>query len=199
LLTVRHIVHASRRLDAVAIIAAQASLSARAIAIPWGTPNDCDSSQAYSSNWSTSVSLKGFVSERAGLFSCGGLRGTSRAREGWRMLVLEGGRGPRMPKRFRAAGIGDCGVVDFERQAKNDGRVTAEGRFFARVPAGGEDMDIGILRASNTFRRILESGIPGHPNGVAGMLVSSGLREDLKDHRHFMEVSDVSEINRSAC
>jgi len=125
----------------------------RAHRIHGGTHNRIVQLQAYH-ELVTSVSLNDCV-ERAGLFFVRRLRADFLAHdEGLAMLVLEGRAAAADAKAFRAAGIGDFGVFDFERKAKRPGRFNVQVAFSLRVRGGCEDNESDIVRPEKHFPRI---------------------------------------------
>ena len=113
------------------------------------------------------------------------------------MLVLEGKGAAADAEAFRAAGIGDFDVFDFEREGKRPGRLDREGRVLARVRAGHDERPTPASSpASSTIRRI--SGIRRsrqHANGVTGVAGVVFVAENPADHHVFLKAfSGVSDL-----
>ena len=124
-----HVAHAVRDLDETAAFYARAGFKVGARnrhAPSWGTQNHIVQLPGFFIELLAMANLSTITPHAADFFSFGAFaRDFLACREGLAMLVLEGHDAAAEAAAFRAAGIGDFKVFDFERDAKRpDGAPT---------------------------------------------------------------------------
>jgi hypothetical protein len=198
-----HIVHAVRDLDAAGEFYRSVGFTVGARnRHPWGTHNRIVQFAGVFIELVNVGEPELIVSSAPGSFSFGGFARDFLAHdEGLAMLVLEGRGAAADAKAFRAAGIGDFGVFDFERQAKRPDGSTVKVAFSLAFAADAKTPDIGYFTCQQHFpENFWNPAFQVHPNGVAGIAGVVMVSERPEDHRHFLGAfSGVSEIKSSAC
>jgi catechol 2,3-dioxygenase-like lactoylglutathione lyase family enzyme len=197
-----HIVHAVRDLDAAGEFYRRVGFTVGARnRHPWGTHNRI---VQFAGVFIELVSIEEpelILASAPGAFSFGGFaRDFLAYDEGLAMLVLEGRGAAADAEAFRAAGIGDFGVFDFERQAKRPDGSTVKVAFSLAFAADAKAPDIGYFTCQQHFpENFWNPTFQVHPNGVAGIAGVVMVSERPEDHRHFLGAfSGVSEIKSSA-
>ena len=198
-----HIVHAIRDLDAAGEFYSRAGFTVGARnRHPWGTHNRIVQFAGVFIELVNVGEPELIVSNAPGSFSFGGFARDFLAHgEGLAMLVLEGRAAAADANAFRAAGIGDFRVFDFERQAKRPDGSTVKVAFSLAFAADAKTPDIGYFTCQQHFpENFWNPTFQVHPNGVAGIAGVVMVSERPEEHRHFIGAfSGVSEIKSSAC
>jgi hypothetical protein len=193
-------VHAVRDLDAAAEFYRRAGFSVGALnRHPWGTHNRI-------------VQLPGSFVElinigepeliepnRPGWFSFGGFVRDFLAREeGLSMLVLEGKGAAADAEAFRAAGIGNFRVFDFEREATRPDGSKVRVAFSLAFATDVKAPEVGFFTCQQHYpENFWNPAFQTHRNGataIAGVMMAA---EDPWDHRGFLSAfSGISEVKQ---
>jgi catechol 2,3-dioxygenase-like lactoylglutathione lyase family enzyme len=197
-----HIVHTVRDLDAAGEFYARLGFAVGARnRHPWGTHNRI-------------VQLPGFFIEllnvgepelitaaAPGTFSFGSFTRDFLAHDqGLAMLVLEGEGAAADSETFRAAGIGDFDVFDFERQAKRPDGSTVKVAFSLAFAADPKTPDAGYFTCQQHYpENFWNPAFQLHPNNVSGIAEVIMVSEKPADHVYFLGAfSGVSDIHSNA-
>jgi hypothetical protein len=186
-----HVVHAVRDLDAAAALyrALGFQVGARNRHPPsWGTQNHIVQFPGCFVELLTVAEPAQIVPHGPRFFSFGAFNRDALARgEGLSMLVLEGRDATADAQDFRAAGIGNFEVFDFEREAKRPDGTAIKVAFslaFARDPNARE---IGFFTCQHRFpENFWNPAFQIHPNtadGIAGVVMVAA---NPSDHRAFL-------------
>ena len=198
-----HIVHVIRDLDAAGECYRRAGFTVGARnRHPWGTHNRIVQFAGVFIELLAVSEPELIVAGAPGSFSFGGFaRDFLTHDEGLAMLVLEGRGAAADAERFRAAGIGDFDVFDFERQAKRPDGSTVRVAFSLAFAADAKAPDIGYFTCQQHFpENFWNPAFQLHPNGVSGIAGVIMVSARPEDQRHFLEAfSGVSETRSSAC
>jgi len=116
------------------------------------------------------------------------------------MLVLEGRGAAADAAAFRATGIGDFDVFDFERQAKRPDGSTVKVAFSLAFAADAKAPDTGYFTCQQHYpENFWNPAFQAHPNGVTGIAGVILVSEKPEDHRHFLGAfSSVGEVMSTA-
>jgi hypothetical protein len=120
--------------------------------------------------------------------------------QGLAMLVLEGRGAAADTEAFRAAGIGDFDVFDFERQAKRPDGSTVRVAFSLAFAADPKTPDAGYFTCQQHYpENFWNPAFQLHPNGVSGIAEVIMVSEKPKDHVDFLGAfSGVHDIDQNA-
>ena len=120
--------------------------------------------------------------------------------EGLSMLVLEG-KGAADAEAFRAAGIGDFDVFNFEREGKRPDGVGREGRVLARVRGRTRRApDTGFFTCQQHYpENFWNPAFQQHANGVTGVAGVVFVAENPADHHVFLKAfAGVSDLQSTS-
>jgi glyoxalase-like protein len=196
-----HIVHAVRDLDAQADFYRRVGFTVGAHnKHSWGTHNRI-------------VQLPGFFVELLNIgqpdliephtpdsFSFGGfLRDFLAREEGLAMLVLEGKGAANDAEAFRAAGIGDFKVFDFEREAKRPDGSVVKVAFSLAFAVDAKGPDAGFFTCQQHYpENFWNPAFQTHANSVIGIAGITMVARNPDEHRHFLSAfSGVNDIKSS--
>jgi hypothetical protein len=197
-----HIVHAIRDLDAAGEFYGRAGFTVGTRnRHPWGTHNrlvqfPCVFVELINVGEPELITTGG-----PGSFSFGGFTRDFLARdEGLAMLVLEGRGASADAAAFRAAGIGDFDVFDFEREAKRPDGSTVKVAFSLAFAADAKAPDTGYFTCQQHYpENFWNPAFQAHPNGVTGISGVILVSEQPDDHRDFLAAfSGVGDVTSNA-
>src|SRR5271154_6103515 len=185
-----HIVHAVRDLDAAAEFYRRAGFTVGARnRHSWGTHNYIVQFPGVFVEL-VSVGEPGLIpSAGPRLFSFGGyVRDFLSRDEGLAMLVLEGKGAAADADAFRAAGIGDFEVFDFEREAKRPDGTTVKVAFSLTFASDPRAPDVGYFICQQHFpENFWNPAFQIHPNGVKEVPGVVLVAENPADHGGFLK------------
>jgi Glyoxalase-like domain len=197
-----HIVHAVRDLDAAAAFYGRAGFTVGSRnRHPWGTHNHIVQFPG------VFIELLGvgepelIKAATPGTFSFASFTRDFLARDqGLAMLVLEGRGAAADAEAFRAAGIGDFDVFDFERQAQRPDGSTVKVAFSLAFAANPKTPDAGYFTCQQHYpENFWNPAFQLHPNGVSGIAEVIMVSEKPKDHVDFLGAfSGVRDIEENA-
>jgi len=197
-----HIVHAIRDLDAAGEFYGRAGFTVGARnRHPWGTHNRIVQFPGVFIELVNVGEPELITTGGPGSFSFGGFTRDFLARdEGLAMLVLEGRGAAADAAAFRATGIGDFDVFDFERQAKRPDGSTVKVAFSLAFAADAKAPDTGYFTCQQHYpENFWNPAFQAHPNGVTGIAGVILVSEKPEDHRHFLGAfSSVGEVMSTA-
>ncbi|MGB8399505.1 VOC family protein [Bradyrhizobium sp.] len=196
-----HIVHVVRDLDAAGEFYRRAGFTVGARnRHPWGTHNRIVQVPGFFVELLDVAEPELIDPQRPGRFSFGAFaRDFLARREGLAMLVLEGHGAAGDADAFRAAGIGDFKVFDFEREAKRPDGSTANVAFSLAFAADAKAPDIGYFTCQQHHpENFWNPAFQRHPNGVTGIAGVILVSDRPEDHRHFVAAySGVNDVTSS--
>jgi len=197
-----HIVHAVRDLDAAAAFYGRAGFTVGSRnRHPWGTHNHIVQFPG------VFIELLGvgepelITAATPGTFSFASFTRDFLARDqGLAMLVLEGRGAAADAEAFRAAGIGDFDVFDFEREAKRPDVSIVRVAFSLAFAADPKTPDAGYFTCQQHYpENFWNPAFQLHPNGVSGIAEIIMVSEKPKDHVDFLRAfSGVRDIDSNA-
>jgi len=117
--------------------------------------------------------------------------------EGLSMLVLEGKGAAADAEEFRAAGIGDFDVFDFEREGQRPDGTSVKVAFSLAFAADPKAPDTGFFTCQQHYpENFWNPAFQQHANGVAGIAGVVFVAENPADHHIFLKafagVSDLA-------
>ena len=117
--------------------------------------------------------------------------------EGLSMLVLEGKGAAADAEAFRAAGIGDFDVFDFEREGKSPDGTNVKVAFSLAFAADPGAPDMGFFTCQQHYpENFWNPAFQRHANGVSGVAGVVFVAENPADHHIFLKafagVSDLA-------
>jgi catechol 2,3-dioxygenase-like lactoylglutathione lyase family enzyme len=120
--------------------------------------------------------------------------------EGLSMLVLKGKGAADDAEAFRAAGIGDFNVFDFEREAKRPDGSTVKVAFSLAFAVDAKAPDSGFFSCQQHYpENFWNPAFQNHPNGVIGIASITVVAANPDQHRHFLSAfSGVRNVKSSA-
>jgi Glyoxalase-like domain len=120
--------------------------------------------------------------------------------EGLSMLVLEGKGAAADAAAFRAAGIGDFDVFDFEREGKRPDGTTVKVAFSLAFAADPRAPDTGFFTFQQHFpENFWNPAFQQHPNGVTGVAGVVLVADNPADHHVFLKAfSGVSDLKSTS-
>ena len=197
-----HIVHAVRDLDAAGEFYGRAGFIVGARnRHPWGTHNRIVQFPGVFVELVNVGEPELIAASRPGSFSFGGFIRDFLARdEGLAMLVLEGRGATADAAAFRAGGIGDFEVFDFEREAKRPDGSTVKVAFSLAFATDAKALDTGYFTCQQHYpENFWNPAFQVHPNGVTGVSGVILVSEQPDDHRGFLAAfSGVADIASNA-
>src|SRR5215212_4090710 len=108
--------------------------------------------------------------------------------EGLSMLVLEGKGAAADAEAFRAAGIGDFDVFDFEREGKRPDGSTVKVAFSLAFAHDKGAPDTGFFTCQQHYpENFWNPAFQQHPNGVSGVAGVVFVAENPADHHVFLK------------
>jgi catechol 2,3-dioxygenase-like lactoylglutathione lyase family enzyme len=196
-----HIVHAVRDLDAAAEFYVRAGFTVGSRnRHPWGTHNRIVQFPG------VFIELLGvrepelITAASRGTFSFGSFTRDFLAHDqGLAMLVLKG-RGAADAEAFRAAGIGDFDVFDFEREAKRPDGSSVKVAFSLAFAADPKTPDAGYFTCQQHYpENFWNPAFQDHANGVSGVTEVVMVSEKPQDHVYFFRAfSGLREVHSNA-
>lgn len=120
--------------------------------------------------------------------------------EGLSMLVLEGKGAAADADAFRAAGIGDFDVFDFEREAKGPDGMTVKVAFSLAFAADPKAPDTGFFTCQQHYpENFWNPAFQNHPNTVETIAGVVFVAENPADHHIFFKAfSGVSDLKSTS-
>ncbi len=120
--------------------------------------------------------------------------------EGLSMLVLEGKGAAADAQAFRAAGIGDFDVFDFEREGKRPDGSAVKVAFSLAFAADPTAPDTGFFTCQQHYpENFWNPAFQNHPNGVTGVAGVVFVAENPADHHVFLKAfSGVSDLKSTS-
>jgi catechol 2,3-dioxygenase-like lactoylglutathione lyase family enzyme len=197
-----HVVHAVRDLDAAADFYGRAGFT---VGVrnrhPWGTHNRIVQFPGAFIELLDVGEPELITAPRAGSFSFGSFARDFLTRDqGLAMLVLEGRGAAADAEAFRAAGIGNFDVFDFEREAKRPDGSTVKVAFSLAFAADPRTPDAGYFTCQQHYpENFWNPAFQMHANRLSGIAKVIMVSEKPEDHVSFLSAfSGVSDINSSA-
>ena len=184
-----HIVHAIRDLDAAGEFYSRAGFTVGARnRHPWGTHNRIVQFPGVFIELLNVGEPELITASGPGSFSFGGFTRDFLARdEGLAMLVLEGRGAAADADAFRASGIGNFDVFDFEREAKRPDGATVKVAFSLTFAADAKAPDTGYFTCQQHYpENFWNPAFQVHSNGVTGIAGIIMVSDNPEDHRHFL-------------
>ena len=197
-----HIVHAVHDLDAVgeAYRAIGFTVGARN-RHPWGTHNAIVQFPGVFIELLTVGEAERIPAPRPRAISFGGFTADFlRKGEGLSMLVLEGKGAAADAAAFRAAGIGDFDVFDFEREAKRPDGTPVKVAFSLAFASDPKAPDTGFFTCQQHYpENFWNPAFQKHPNGVTGVAGVVLVADNPADHHVFLKgFSGVSDLKSTS-
>jgi Glyoxalase-like domain len=120
--------------------------------------------------------------------------------EGLSMLVLEGKGAAADAEAFRAAGIGDFDVFDFEREGKRPDGSTVKVAFSLAFAQDRQAPDTGFFTCQQHYpENFWNPAFQKHGNGVSGVAGVVFVAENPADHHVFLKAfSGVSDLQSTS-
>jgi hypothetical protein len=185
-----HIVHAVHDLDAAAALYGRLGfqVGARNLHPPaWGTHNRIVQFPGVFIELLGLIDLTGIAPHGSRFFSFGAFNRDFLARQqGLSMLALEG-QGASDADAFRAAGIGDFELYEFEREGKRPDGTIAKIAFALAFASDNRAPDIGFFTCNHQYpERFWNSAFQVHGNtaqAIAGVVL---VAENPSDHQIFL-------------
>jgi hypothetical protein len=120
--------------------------------------------------------------------------------QGLSMLVLEGRDSGAEAEAFRAAGIGDFALFDFQREAKRPDGTPTKVAFTLVYARDAEAPDIGYFTCKQHYpENFWNPAFQRHANGVTGVASVVLVADRPDDHRHFLRAfAGVGELSAAA-
>ena len=197
-----HMVHAVRDLDAAAEFYGRAGFTVGGRnRHPWGTHNHIVQFPGVFIELLGVGEAELITAATPGTFSFAGFTRDFLARhQGLAMLVLEGRGAAADAEAFRAAGIGDFDVFDFERQAKRPDGSTVKVAFSLAFAADPKTPEAGYFTCQQHYpENFWNPTFQLHPNGVSGIAEVIMVSEKPEDHVYFLGAfSAVRNIDKNA-
>lgn len=120
--------------------------------------------------------------------------------EGLAMLVLEGKGAAADAEAFRAAGIGDFDVFDFEREGKRPDGTSVKVAFSLAFAADPRAPDTGFFTCQQHYpENFWNPAFQSHPNTVSGVAGVVFVAENPADHHVFFKAfAGVSDLKSTS-
>lgn len=196
-----HIVHAVRDLDAAAELYRRLGFTVGARnRHPWGTHNRIVQFPGVFIELLTVGEAGQIAQPKARSISFGGFtRDFLGKGEGLSMLVLEG-RGAADADAFRAAGIGDYDVFDFEREGKRPDGSAVKVAFSLAFASDPKAPDTGFFTCQQHYpENFWNPAFQRHSNGVTAIAGVVMVAENPADHHVFLKAfSGVSDLKSTS-
>ena len=197
-----HIVHAVRDLDAAGEAYARFGFTVGARnRHPWGTHNRIVQFPGVFIELLTIGEPERIPSSRPRSISFGAFTHAFLERgEGLSMLVLEGKGAKADAEAFRAAGIGDFDVFDFEREGKRPDGSAVKVAFSLAFAADPKAPDAGFFTCQQHYpENFWNAAFQKHANGVTGVAGVVFVAENPADHHVFLKAfSGVSDLKSTS-
>lgn len=197
-----HIVHVVRDLDVTGEFYRRAGFTVGARnRHPWGTHNRIIQFPGVFIELLAIGEPELITAASSGSFSFGGFARDFLAREeGLAMLVLEGRGAAADAKAFRAAGIGDFEVFDFEREGKRPDGTPVKVAFSLAFAADAKAPNVGYFTCQQHFpENFWNPAFQSHANGVSGVAGVIFVAPNPAEHRHFItSFSGVDDFSSDA-
>jgi catechol 2,3-dioxygenase-like lactoylglutathione lyase family enzyme len=197
-----HIVHAVRDLDAAAEFYVRAGFTVGSRnRHPWGTHNRIVQFPGVFIELLSVGEPELITTAAPGSFSFGSFtRGFLAHEEGLAMLVLEGRGAAADAEAFRAAGIGDFDVFNFEREARRPDGSTVKVAFSLAFAEDPKTPDAGYFTCQQHYPENFWNGaFQQHPNGISGIAEVVMVSEKPQDHLYFLGAfSGISDVRSNA-
>jgi hypothetical protein len=197
-----HIVHAVHDLDAAGDAYARLGFTVGARnRHPWGTHNRIVQFPGVFIELLALGELERIPPPRPRSISFGGFTRDFLAKgEGLSMLVLEGKGAAKDADAFRAAGIGDFDVFDFEREGKRPDGSTVKVAFSLAFAEDKRAPDTGFFTCQQHYpENFWNPAFQQHANGVIGVAGVVLVAENPSDHHIFLKVfAGVSDLKATS-
>jgi hypothetical protein len=197
-----HIVHAVRDLDAAGEAYARLGFTVGARnRHPWGTHNRIVQFPGVFIELLAIGEMERIPPARPRALSFGAFTRDFLARgEGLSMLVLEGKGAAADAEAFRAAGIGDFDVFDFEREGKHPDGSTVKVAFSLAFAEDKGAPDTGFFTCQQHYpENFWNPAFQKHANGVTGVAGVVFVAENPADHHVFLKAfSGVSDLKSTS-
>ncbi len=194
-----HIVHAVRDLDAAAEFYARAGFTVGSRnRHPWGTHNRIVQFPGVFIELLCVGESELITGAAPGNFSFGSFTRDFLARhQGLSMLALEGRGAAADAAAFRAAGIGNFDVFDFEREGKRPDGSTVKVAFSLAFATDSKTPDAGYFTCQHHYsQNFWNPSFQQHPNGVSGIAEIIMVSEQPESHLGFVRAfSGISNIH----
>ena len=197
-----HIVHAVRDLDAAGDAYARLGFTVGARnRHPWGTHNRIVQFPGVFIELLAIGEMERIAPARPRSLSFGGFTRDFLARgEGLSMLVLEGKGAAADAEAFRAAGIGDFDVFDFEREGQHPDGSTVKVAFSLAFAEDRQAPDTGFFTCQQHYpENFWNPAFQKHANGVSSVAGVVFVAENPADHHVFLKAfSGVSDLQSTS-
>jgi hypothetical protein len=197
-----HIVHAVRDLDAAGEAYARLGFTVGARnRHPWGTHNRIVQFPGVFIELLAIGEMERIPPARPRSLSFGAFTRDFLARhEGLSMLVLEGKGAAADAEAFRAAGIGDFDVFDFEREGKRPDGATVKVAFSLAFAEDRQAPDTGFFTCQQHYpENFWNPAFQKHANSVSGVTGVVFVAENPADHHVFLKAfSGVSDLQSTS-
>lgn len=197
-----HIVHAVRDLDAAGEAYARLGFTVGARnKHPWGTHNRIVQFPGVFIELLTIGEPDRIPEPRPRSISFGAFTREFLAKgEGLSMLVLEGKGAAADAESFRAAGIGDFDVFNFEREGKRPDGSAVKVAFSLAFAADRQAPDIGFFTCQQHYpENFWNAAFQKHSNGATGVAGVVFVAENPADHHVFLKAfSGVSDLKSTS-
>jgi hypothetical protein len=197
-----HIVHAVRDLDAAGEAYARLGFTVGARnRHPWGTHNRIVQFPGVFIELLAIGDMERIPPARPRALSFGAFTRDFLARhEGLSMLVLEGKGAAADADAFRAAGIGDFDVFDFEREGKRPDGTAVKVAFSLAFAEDKQAPDTGFFTCQQHYpENFWSPAFQKHANSVAGVAGVVFVAENPADHHVFLKAfSGVSDLQSTS-
>jgi hypothetical protein len=197
-----HIVHAVRDLDAAGEAYARLGFTVGARnKHPWGTHNRIVQFPGVFIELLTIGEPERIPGPRSRSISFGAFTRDFLSRgEGLSMLVLEGKGAAKDAEAFRAAGIGDFDVFDFEREGKRPDGSAVKVAFSLAFASDRQAPDTGFFTCQQHYpENFWNAAFQKHANGVTGVAGVVFVAENPADHHVFLKAfSGVSDLKSTS-
>ena len=197
-----HIVHAVRDLDAAGEAYARLGFTVGARnKHPWGTHNRIVQFPGVFIELLAIGEMERIPPARPRSLSFGAFtRDFLERHEGLSMLVLEGKGAAADAEAFRAAGIGDFDVFDFEREGKRPDGSTVKVAFSLAFAQDRQAPDTGFFTCQQHYpENFWNPAFQKHANGITGVAGVVFVAENPADHHVFLKAfSGVSDLQSTS-
>jgi hypothetical protein len=168
---------------------------------PWGTHNRIVQFPGVFIELLTVGEAERIPAARARSISFGGFTADFLTRgEGLSMLVLEGKGAAADAAAFRAAGIGDFDVFDFEREGRSPAGAPVKVAFSLAFAADPKAPDTGFFTCQQHYPdNFWNPAFQRHANGVTGVAGVVFVAENPSDHHIFLKAfAGVSDLQATS-
>jgi hypothetical protein len=199
-----HVAHAVRDLDAAAGLYARAGFKVGARnrhAPEWGTQNHIVQFDGFFVEVLAMAEMGGIAPHADRFFSFGAFNRDFLARgQGLSMLVLEGRDSAAEAETFRAAGIGDFKLFEFERTATRPDGTATKVAFSLAFACDPNAPDIGAFTCKQRYpENFWNPAFQQHPNTVTGIAGVVLVADNPSDHCAFLSAfTGVREVTANS-